>query len=628
MKLNKNRKFFKEIKTLEEFDTYLKSKDHNYKHHTKEIKQWFEENLDETFNDSYFHAKFYNEIYGRSQKSFFRKEFWTIRGYSETEAEEMSKSLADTNSKKGTSTIQKMSKEERKIFDSCSETFMKKKYKDDYEQKRKELIKKRTRNLPNREERHISQGFSQKEAKELVSKYQSDLAKTFWDSDNSSKRVTYTQVLYWTKRGLSEEEARKKISEIQKRFSKEICIEKYGEELGLKIFEERNRKWYNSLEATFIEKYGVRHYYFKDFNSDLELSKKVVEDKFLKGDKVSLKEMEEYYNVSRAYLIPILGDMGFDDKFFRRESLEFEIYDFIKENYNGEVRKNDRRTITPLELDIFIPELNFAIEFNGLMYHTSGISKYEKFNKIMDKNYHLNKTELCEERDIHLFHINEDEWLDPIKKEIWKSKILLKLGKADKIPARKTKVRRISHKEASKFLDLNHLQGSTAAKENFGLEIDGELVSVMTFGKSRFKDEYELHRFASLRNTIVIGGYSKLLNEYFKYNNVEEIISYGNRRWTFKENVYSKFSKMLSITKPNMFVLNPKTFKLENRMKYQKHKLKNLLENFNEHLTANENLMINGYRIFHDCGNYKYRIRKNYGKIHTSKNKFRERSDR
>ena len=52
----------------------------------------------------------------------------------------------------------------------------------------------------------------------------------------------------------------------------------------------------------------------------------------------------------------------------------------------------NKKKTSPLELDIYIPSHNLAIEFDGLYWH-SEIHK--------PSNYHLNKTELCEEHRIY-----------------------------------------------------------------------------------------------------------------------------------------------------------------------------------------------------------------------------------
>ena len=61
------------------------------------------------------------------------------------------------------------------------------------------------------------------------------------------------QIEYWTKRGYSTEEAKELVSERQRTFSLEKCIERYGEEEGCKRFEERQQKWQNTLNNKPLE---------------------------------------------------------------------------------------------------------------------------------------------------------------------------------------------------------------------------------------------------------------------------------------------------------------------------------------------------------------------------------------
>ena len=63
-------------------------------------------------------------------------------------------------------------------------------------------------------------------------------------------RVT-SQIGYWIKRGYSEEDAKKIVSERQKTFTLEKCIEKYGEEEGLKRWKERQEKWSKKIEEKY-----------------------------------------------------------------------------------------------------------------------------------------------------------------------------------------------------------------------------------------------------------------------------------------------------------------------------------------------------------------------------------------
>lgn len=90
-------------------------------------------------------------------------------------------------------------------------------------------------------------------------------------------------------------------------------------------------------------------------------------------------------------------------KFSGKSHLEKQIVKVLR-NHNIELKENDKLHIYPKELDIFLPNHNTAIEFNGTWFHSieAGTSK----------NYHLNKSLLCREKGIRLIHIYEFEDLD------------------------------------------------------------------------------------------------------------------------------------------------------------------------------------------------------------------------
>ena len=199
---------------------------------------------------------------------------------------------------------------------------------------------------------------------------------------------------------------------------------------------------------------------------------------------------------------------------------EKEIIEFIKEYYQGKIIENSRSIISPYELDIYIPEKNIAIEFNGLLWHSYG--KFILDPKQEDLQYqkyrHLLKTKAAEEKNINLLHIFEYEWLDPLKQDIWKSIILYKLGIIkQRYFARKLKIKKVSNKEAKEFLELNHIQGSSSAKVKLGLYDNDKLISIMTFAKPRFNKnfEYELIRFASLKYSACVGCAQKLFKYFY-----------------------------------------------------------------------------------------------------------------
>lgn len=81
---------------------------------------------------------------------------------------------------------------------------------------------------------------------------------------------------------------------------------------------------------------------------------------------------------------------------------ETELHNFIK-SLGFEVETNNRKILNRKEIDIYIPSLNKAIEFNGLYWHYS--DKHFKPGK------HALKSNLCREKGIKLLHIREDLWL-------------------------------------------------------------------------------------------------------------------------------------------------------------------------------------------------------------------------
>ena len=79
---------------------------------------------------------------------------------------------------------------------------------------------------------------------------------------------------------------------------------------------------------------------------------------------------------------------------------EQELYDFIK-IFKEDAEQSNRKIIKPYELDVYIPSLSLAFEYNGEYWHS------EKFR---DKDHRQHKTELCVLKNIKLIHIEEKDW--------------------------------------------------------------------------------------------------------------------------------------------------------------------------------------------------------------------------
>jgi len=259
---------------------------------------------------------------------------------------------------------------------------------------------------------------------------------------------------------------------------------------------------------------------------------------------------------------------------------------------------NSRKLLNPLELDVFIPEKDIAIELNGIYWHS------EKQGK--NKNYHLNKTSECEDGRVRLYQVWDKEWNDPVKRDIWKSVLKNALGITEtRIFARKCKIIELPFAFSKDFLNQSHLQGEDKSKVRYGLMYENRVVSIMTFCVSRFNRNYqwELSRFCNELDTIVIGGASKLLS-HFRKNHTGSIVSYANRRWSDGGLYRALGFDELRTSAPNYFYWKNDTKRLYSRNKFQKHKLERQLAVFDPNLSEWENMKANGYDRIWDCGNY------------------------
>ena len=235
---------------------------------------------------------------------------------------------------------------------------------------------------------------------------------------------------------------------------------------------------------------------------------------------------------------------------------EEEIYNFLLNYLNeNEIIRHDRKILSGQEIDILIPSKNLAIEFNGIRWHS------EKFKE--DKNYHFFKTKCCNDKNLFLIHIYEDDFLE--KKELVLDKLKNMIGvniEKRVIGARKCIIKVISNKEAKPFLEENHIQGFSPSTLYLGAFFLNELVGVMTFKKEyKLNLNWELTRFATNIKYRTPGIASKLFNFFKKNYEFNEIKSFLDLSWFHShDNIYTKLGFIKEkVTKPDyMYVVSNK----------------------------------------------------------------------
>lgn len=211
---------------------------------------------------------------------------------------------------------------------------------------------------------------------------------------------------------------------------RKTSIEKYGvespnqsKEVQRKMIEAKLKncsyiKQRENDRKTKLERYGNENY-----NNSVQITKSTIErrEKFEKEyDCVSVVSLRKKYGQGFLSLkLPQIYDCCGRTAFIKNEDIpkilnyisnkhkrssskgEKEVYKFIKQIYFGTIENNKRKIIQGYELDIYLPEINIAVEYNGSYFHSTNFK---------DKYYHQNKTLACYKIGIRLAHILDVDW--------------------------------------------------------------------------------------------------------------------------------------------------------------------------------------------------------------------------
>lgn len=206
---------------------------------------------------------------------------------------------------------------------------------------------------------------------------------------------------------------------------------------------------------------------------------------------------------------------------------ELEVFDFVS-SIEKNVESGNRTAIKPKELDIYVPEKNFAIECHGLYAHSEASPRGIK------PDTHSQKREMCENNNIRLMQVFWDEWRD--KPDIIKSMIKHRLGLSKTIGARKCKIAEVDWPVARDFFEQTHIAGSTKHSKCFGLFYADKLVAAISLRipqQKKYINVIEIARFSTLSDFHVQGGLSKLMNHVKTWavaNGYVKILTYVDRR--------------------------------------------------------------------------------------------------
>ncbi len=214
--------------------------------------------------------------------------------------------------------------------------------------------KKRSRNC---KEFWIEKGYSEEKSilksKEVMDEIHKKTFEKFKSNPKKYASKYPTKIEYWLEKGYSGEESKLRLKERQTTFSKEVCIEKYGEKEGIKVWLERQEKWQKSLSKNGNIKGGfskisqvlfyeiIKKYDLND-HKDIYFWTKNKEQIIKTKDKIYLYD---YTDLKRKKIIEYNGDQYHaNPKIYEKDSYPHPYHK--TNNYTAEeIRKRDKEKI-------------------------------------------------------------------------------------------------------------------------------------------------------------------------------------------------------------------------------------------------------------------------------------------
>ena len=190
--------------------------------------------------------------------------------------------------------------------------------------------------------------------------------------------------------------------------AKETCLERYNTENPMQSIGKETFRQHN------LEQYGVGSIF--QVPEIIEKSKQTKlerynDENYNNREKAKLTCIDRY-NVENPMQCKDIQKKALSHTISKAEDL---LEEFIRTFYNGEILRNQTRIIGRFELDLYLSDIQLAIEYNGIRYHSI------EMGKPMDRI--LKKSLLCREKNIRLIHIYEFEDLNK-QKQLLKDFIL------------------------------------------------------------------------------------------------------------------------------------------------------------------------------------------------------------
>jgi hypothetical protein len=379
--------------------------------------------------------------------------------------------------------------------------------------------------------------------------------------------------------------------------AKKTIMELYGVEHVT-----QNPEIYKKIKKTNLERYGVEH-----VMQNPEIHKKIKRTNLerygfenpMQNQDVKQKVKQttmEHFGVENAMqhqdVMAKSWQTKKDNGSQKHSKGECEILEWVKRHHPDARSAHMGR----YQIDVLIPSLNLAIEYNGLWWHCDSCQSPK------DRNYHIEKQRTLKEKGIRTIFVWENEWQD--RQEQTKNLLLAAMNISTvRLGARKCEFREIDPVEAQRFVNANHIQPLKRPPQYaLGCFHEDALVAVTTFGlHHRNAAEVALKRFCCLPGYHVSGALSKFSKMAFAHFQ-QPLVSWADLMKSEGTGYLAAGWKVDKILKPDYFYINPrqkcKIITKQSRRKKAVHTP--------EGMTEAEHAKLDGLARCWDCGKIKF----------------------
>jgi hypothetical protein len=227
--------------------------------------------------------------------------------------------------------------------------------------------------IPSKKEHWIKKGFSEEESEKMASeniklatKNCNVFIKKVKENPEKYKDVMTTQIGFYLKQGYDEIESKKLLSNRQKTFSLETCVDKYGIEEGKSVWKKRQEKWKKSIEGKITKEMNDAcslKYFLKKYKGNIEIATSEFEKSFLKR-----------YNSSKIGKASKSSMKLFKHLIDWCERKELDYFCGVDNRREYYITDKDSGKI--YAYDFTIPEKKLIFEYHGKFWHTKKESNH------------------------------------------------------------------------------------------------------------------------------------------------------------------------------------------------------------------------------------------------------------